>query len=64
MNLIDHWWVISFVIPSVVLALYIAVRFGMDLWVHIKRRKMHGEVYGSSSYVMLGQARPNFRRPG
>ena len=60
----EFWYLFPFVGMTMVLVIYLIVRLVLDWLDTCQRRKMRGEVYGSSSYVMLGQARPNFRRPG
>ena len=59
-----YWYLFPYLGLAAILIVYLGVRLALDWLDHCQRRKMRGEVYGSSSYVMLGQARPNFRRPG
>lgn len=61
LNLIDYWWVLSFVVPSVIIAVFLAVRFALDVFDHHQSRRMdkHGQRFGSVDYY--GKCRRNFR---
>ena len=64
MMFIDQWYLLPFLAVFALICVWYVTRLALDLAAFLQRRRMrrYREVYGSCEYVLLGQARSNFRK--